>query len=393
MPHLRIPGAKKILAVAVAVTATAGGLAAATETGPRLDRIHGPALGWDMNRLSKAFDFAATLSTDTLIVESSGQSIGVLGDPASVFHVHSVRKAILSTLVARHLGPSQGQIRQEATLQDLGIDDAPGPLTDLQKTATVLDLLHSASGINHPAAAEEGQEAEKTRRLGVGENRPGAIWAYNNWDYNALTTIFEQQTGRTIAQAFESDIARPLGMRDFTEASVSYIGAPELSRHRAAAFRLSGRDLLAFGRMFLDEEGSVAAGLLPAGWIARVFSEARETGNSGLSHRHGMLWWIPDDESGLPDGTFWAKGLGPQAVFVIPAWDTVIVHQIDMTAFLSRFIGRLRAGDAAEKAIEALALGCIAGAESGGEFCRDHRLILRREFAKLVRLIADARRP
>lgn len=391
MPHLRIPGARAMLAIVVAVALSGGGLAAASETGPRLDRTYGPALGWNMKGLSKAFDFAATLSTDTLIVQTSGQTIGVLGDPASVFHVHSVRKAVLSTLIAQHLGTSPGQIRQEATLQDLGIDDAPGPLTNLQKTATVLDLLHSASGINHPAAAEEGQEAEKTRRLGIAENRPGTIWAYNNWDYNALTTIFEQQTGLTIAQAFETGIARPLGMQDFTQASVSYIGAPELSRHRAAAFRLSGRDLLAFGRMYLNEGRSVADGLLPAAWLDRIFGEARETGTSGLSHRHGMLWWIPDDGSGLPDGTFWAKGLGPQAVVVIPAWDTVIVHQTDMTAFLSRFIGRLRAGETAEKAIEDLVLGCIAGAESGGEFCRNDRLILRREFAKLVRLIADAR--
>jgi hypothetical protein len=34
-------------------------------------------------------------------------------------------------------------------------------------------------------------ERDKDKRLGHKPNPPGTVWAYNNWDYNALTTIVE----------------------------------------------------------------------------------------------------------------------------------------------------------------------------------------------------------
>ena len=37
-------------------------------------------------------------------------------------------------------------------------------------------------------------QKDKDRRLGQTPNIPGTKWAYNNWDYNALTTIFMQET-------------------------------------------------------------------------------------------------------------------------------------------------------------------------------------------------------
>ncbi len=38
---------------------------------------------------------------------------------------------------------------------------------------------------------------------------------YNNWDFNALGTIFEKQTQTKIANEFMAKIASPLGMQDF----------------------------------------------------------------------------------------------------------------------------------------------------------------------------------
>ena len=47
-----------------------------------------------------------------------------------------------------------------------------------------------------------------------GSQKPGTYNLYSNWDFNALGTIFEKKTGRSIYDAFESDIARPIGMQD-----------------------------------------------------------------------------------------------------------------------------------------------------------------------------------
>jgi CubicO group peptidase (beta-lactamase class C family) len=248
------------------------------------------------------------------------------------------------------------------------------------------------SGINHAAAAEEGLMAKKNRRLGSSENKPGTIWAYNNWDYNALTTIFEMRTGLTIAKAFEIGIANRIGMQDFTLAAVSYIGAPELSQHRAAMFKMSARDLTRFGMLYLDQGVIEGQTVLSEEWIDRITTDFTATGEESLSAGHGYLWWIPGSETGLPKGTYWAKGLGSQALFVIPEWRTIIVHLSDMTEFLNRLFDLIRDEKIdAEEALEQLALSCLQSSERGTEYCREDRFILRREFDKLISLIAEAR--
>jgi hypothetical protein len=53
-----------------------------------------------------------------------------------------------------------------------------------------------------------------------------------------------------------------------------------------------------------------------------------------LRSGHGYLWWVPVDnksrEMGIPEGTYVASGFGNQRIVVIPYWDTVIVHQVNI---------------------------------------------------------------
>ena len=346
--------------------------------------------GWDEAGLARIVGYANTLSTDTLLIVSHGKTVASLGDPSRRYAVHSIRKALLSALVGQHVGSGPRRIDLDATLAELGIDDSPDPLSPRQKRATVRHLIRSVSGIDRRAAAEFGQRAERTRRLGPGENEPGTKWAYNNWDYNALTTVFERRTGLSVGAAFMAGIAKPAGMADFSAVDVSYTSEPRVSRHRAAMFRMSGRDLARFGGLYL--EGGTIGGrlLLPRSWIDRIADEAVETGMGGIRAGHGYLWWVPSPETGLPEGSFQALGFGHQALVVVPAWRTVIVHQADMTAFFRRFLDLIRhRGVAADAALESLALECIGNVS---EFCRNDRFVLRREFRRLISLFVEARR-
>lgn len=152
--------------------------------------------------------------------------------------------------------------------------------------------------------------SDRDRRLGDRDNEPGNIWAYNNWDYNALTTIFETRTGRRIADAFAEGTAEPSGMLDYTTASVRYVSQPELSQHGATLFRMSGRDLARFGQLYLDRGSVDGLQIVPAAWIDRITADSERTFRRGLPNRHGYLWWTPEPESGLPDGTFWHGAWG-----------------------------------------------------------------------------------
>ncbi len=388
-----VQATRSLLSLCFLLFAAGGGLA--QEPGGltllRLGDAETQALGWDPAGLDRVFEFAASLSTDSLIIASDGKVVGALGEVDQRYNVHSIRKAILSALVGQHLGSGEREIDLAATLEQLGIDDAPDPLTPVQRQASVLHLLKSTSGINHAAAAEEGLSAEKNRRLGESENLPGTIWAYNNWDYNALTTIFEAATGLSIAEAFTRGLAEPLGMQDFTGDDVFYLASPDLSRHPAAMFRLSARDLARIGQLYLEQGNLDGERILPTRWIERVTSDVTATGDGGLRSAHGYLWWIPDRGTGLPDGTFWAWGLGQQALFVIPAWQTVIVHQADTTAFLKRWIALRQEGLESEAALEMLVVACLVAGDAADAFCREDRLILRREFDELLSLIVDAR--
>ncbi len=360
----------------------------------RLSESETEHLGWKPSGLDAVFDYAATLSTDTLMIVTDDEIVGMFGDIERRYPTHSAVKAFLSALVGQHIGSGEKQIRLDATLEELGINDLPNPLTPLQQEATVLHLLRSASGINHDAAAEAGiMKAEKDRRLGDGENIPGAIWAYNNWDYNVLTTILEKRTGMSIAEAFETGISKPAGMLDHTPDAVFYREAPELSQHKAPALKMSARDLARFGKLYLNKGVASDDRLLPASWVDRIATDFMKTDNDDvLRHGHSYLWWIPGPGSGLPEGSFMAWGLGQQTLFVIPAWQTVIVHQSDTSEFIKRWFGLIEGdGVEPEEALEQLILSCLNQDNRMSEFCVEHRFIRPKDFAGLMSLIAGAR--
>ena len=289
--------------------------------------------GWDESRLDAAFDLARRYGTGTLIVMTNGETVRTMGDIHTPHRVHSVRKALLSALIGQHAGTGPGKIDLDATLADLGIDDRPEPLTPLQRQATVRHLIKSVSGINHGAAAETpGMTAARKRRLGDRPHIPGTVWAYNNWDTNALTTIFEQSTGLRVAQAFKQGIAEPLNFRDFKPTSVFYSRNASLSMHAKAGFWMSARDLAKFGQLYLNRGRWHGKQVVPAAWIDRISTDFTPTGRMGLGSGHGYLWWVPcDPESraaGIPQGTFIASGFGGQRIVVIPDWKTVVVHTV-----------------------------------------------------------------
>jgi CubicO group peptidase (beta-lactamase class C family) len=351
-------------------------------------------LGWHSAALDRVFDYARSLGTDSLVIVTDGVVVRSLGDLRKRYSVHSVRKVFLGALVGQHLGRGDRQIDLDATLDALGIDDEPGPLTPRQRQATVLHLIKSISAINHPAAASGGQQRDVDARLGHAENAPGSKWAYNNWDYNALTTIFEQRTGLSIASAFETGIAKRIGLEDFSPESVSYIHQPKLSRHRAAMFRMSARDMARFGQLYLAMGDWQGQRILPAGWAARITRDDTPTGNRGLLAGHGYLWWVPGPETGLPAGSFFALGLGFQVILVVPDWRTVIVHQADTGPFLARLAALMREQSIGfDAAFEKLVLHCRDRSNAASDFCRQDRFILRREFERLIALISEARRP
>ncbi len=279
---------------------------------------------WDQSKLEKASKFAEEKGTFAFIVQTNSNIVFSFGDIDKVSRVHSVRKAILMALISQHLD----KLDLQYTLSELNIDDYPIPLTQLQKTTKVIHLIKSISGINHPAVSQVGNaQALRDSLLGKAPNIPGSKWAYNNWDYNTLTTVFEYTSGLTISEAFEQGIARPLNIKKYDS---FYRRDTTLSVHAKAGFRLSTRDMAKFGQLFLNKGMWDGEQLIPQMWIEKITNDYTIVDTQNKERfAHGYLWWIPskDYASGIPTGSYMTTGTGGQRILVIPAWNTIIAHK------------------------------------------------------------------
>ena len=170
------------------------------------------------------------------MIVHKGRIVVSWGENERMFMTHSIRKSYLSALYGIY--EKKGKIQLSSSLADLGIDDIQA-LSSTEKQATVRDLLTARSGIYLPSAySPRGMEKNLPAR---GSRKPGEYWYYNNWDFNTLLTVFEQETGKQIFQEFGKRIAKPLKMEDYHPEDGYYREEPEKSRHPAYLFRMSGR--------------------------------------------------------------------------------------------------------------------------------------------------------
>ena len=214
---------------------------------------------------------------------------------------------------------------------DLGIDDLT-PLTQVEKTATIVDLLSARSGVYIEAVGEAANM--KALRPVRGSHAPGTFWYYNNWDFNALGTIFDQLSGEeNIYTAFGKRIADPIGMQDYNPTELSY-DYESYSMHPYYGFRMSTRDLARFGLLFLRNGRWGEQQVVPADWV----QESTEP-HSVIAPQsgYGYLWWTGEGAGGFPNvdegsGSYYASGYNGHNVIIMPSRNLVVVHRVDTEA-------------------------------------------------------------
>jgi len=175
-------------------------------------------LGWSSEKLAAVQEYAEKIGTAAVMIVDDGVVVDAWGDITRNYQCHSMRKSLISALYGIYV--ADGKIDTSRTLKELGIDDYT-PLTETEKQATVADLLKARSGVYIPAAGEA--PSMKAMRPERGSHLPGTFWYYNNWDFNALGTIFDIETGEeSIYQAFKTRIADPIGMQDYPIEDLRY---------------------------------------------------------------------------------------------------------------------------------------------------------------------------
>lgn len=271
--------------------------------------------GWSPQELLEIEHNVKNLGSDAMVIVDNGVVILALGEYQEPYRLHSVRKALMSAMYGIFV--DNGDISLSNTLTQLNIDDIDG-LTDLEKSATVRDLLMSKSGIYHPAAYET-KSMEKTRPE-RGSHLPGTFWYYNNWDFNVLVTIFNQETKHDFFHAFEKHLAQPLQMEHFSINDTEYRFDDD-SIHPAYLFRMTALDLARVGLLYLREGRWNEQQLIPRNWIQMSTSPLTVLDNSPLV-AWGFCWKVRD-------GYYYAAGTGGQRLFIHPGQNLVVVHRVD----------------------------------------------------------------
>lgn len=283
-------------------------------------------LGWSSDKLARAREYSERIGSAAVMIVDDGVVVDSWGDITRAYQCHSMRKSLLSALYGIYV--ASGKIDISKTLEELGIDDKT-PLTEVEKQATVADLLKARSGIYIPAAGEA--SSMKAMRPERGSHAPGTFWYYNNWDFNALGTIFDQETGEeNIYQAFKTRIADPIGMQDFAIEGLRYAYESN-SMHPYYGFRMSTRDLARFGLLFLREGRWRDQQIISPDWVRESTASYSERGpDSG----YGYMWWTGVNGGLFPnvrvkEHSYFASGYRGHRVIVLPYRDLVIVHRVN----------------------------------------------------------------
>jgi CubicO group peptidase (beta-lactamase class C family) len=279
--------------------------------------------GWSTEKLEEAAEYAESIGSAAVVALHKGGVFFSWGHTEKKYLVHSIRKPLLGALYGIYV--ERGLIDLDQTLDELGIDDLPPSLTPEEKRATIRDLLMSRSGVYHEAAAEAKVMVET--RPERGSHAPGTFFYYNNWDFNALGTIFEQIAGMSVFEAFAEEIAEPIGMQDFAIWDC-YHHFEAKSRHPAYHFRMTARDMARFGLLYANGGKWRGRQIVPQNWIresTRAYSINNLNGDG-----YGYLWSVIDESMEFGRG-FYHTGIGVHLLAILTDRDVVLVHRVDVS--------------------------------------------------------------
>ncbi len=288
--------------------------------------------GWNEDLLAQAESYFNSLDSAAVVVVYRDKVLAAWGSVSTEYLTHSVRKSFMSALYGIYV--NEGHIDLQATMAQLNIDDDP-PLTEAEKQARVVHLLAARSGVYHTAAAEtEGMHNYKPAR---GSHAPGTFWCYNNWDFNALGTIFIQETAGDLYEALKTRIADEIGMEDFQPADGQYNYQYDRSIHPAYMFRISARDCARFGLLFLQGGQWQGKQVIPNSWVNTSTHHHSDSGDYIPGTFYGYMWWVFPrgfgEEGGLNNlsryRSYAALGAYGQVIQVIPEAELVFVHRVD----------------------------------------------------------------
>ena len=259
------------------------------------------------------------LQSDSLLVEEYFWGM----EPNRGVNVKSISKSLLSPLVgiAIHDGLIEGVDQPLSQLLPEYFQDAP-PATDSIK---LHHLLSMTTGLEGTSFGNYGEWIGSRDWVRNALDRPfvcetGTCMTYSTGNAHIAGVILSRVTGKSLLQYASEKLFEPLGvtLRPWDrDPQGYYLGGNNM--------RLSPRDLLLFGQLYLKRGVHEGEQLVPSDWIDASWQTYTISPWNG--HGHGYFWWSRRF-AGEPIHFAW--GYGGQFVLVMPTLDAVAVITSDL---------------------------------------------------------------
>ncbi len=241
----------------------------------------------------------------------------------------SVAKSITSTLVGAAL--ADGHIR---SLDDKVSDYIPEFKGSAYEQVSLRHLLTMTSGVkwNEDYADPESDVAKFNNHVpeeGVNSlvsylrrlpraAPPGTRWNYSTGETNLVGLVLKAAIKQPLAQYLSEKIWIPAGMEQQATWLLSRSG-DEIS---GCCIQAAARDFARFGVFVLNgARGADGRSVVADGWLAEATTERVGIGQPGRGY--GFQWWT------YSDGTFAARGIFGQGIFIDPGRKLVIATNAD----------------------------------------------------------------
>ena len=236
----------------------------------------------------------------------------------------SVAKSFTSTLVGAAL--RDGHIK---SMDDKVSDYIPQMKGSAYDDVSVRQLLTMTSGVkwnedyddpnsdvakfnNHKPEDGVDSLVSYMRKL-PREAPPGTRWLYSTGETNLVGLLLAQAIKRPLADYLSEKIWSPAGM----EQSATWLLSKSGHELSGCCIQAASRDYARMGQFILN--GAVAKGqsIVPEGWLLEATTARTSIGQP--ERGYGYQWWT------YADGTFTARGIFGQGIFIDPQRKLVIV--------------------------------------------------------------------
>lgn len=257
--------------------------------------------------------------------------------PERAHTLQSVSKSVTSLLAGIAVGDGRLAVDQPA----VGFFPDYQPLRNLddrKRAMRVEDLLTMRTGLDWSENPYEGSPLQQLNESSGDwvrfvadwpmREQPGTRWEYVSGGVILLGGIVGRAMGERVDSLAADRLFQPLGMRGYAWYRNPADGFP----HTGGGLLLRPRDLLKVGQLVLDGGRWNGRQVVPQSWIAESTRRAAVPSFGFGSHSmgYGYLWWIgslgdpanPRRETG---DVIVASGTGGQWIFIVPAYDLVMV--------------------------------------------------------------------